>query len=213
MKKQTIKLTENEFYELINESVKKILKEVNVLGKINNFSPGKSYTQINGVYADNQRVINIAKKKLISIISKPFKIRVSASEYNGESWGYFYGETADGWKFEAEDIPLELIIDEYSYEEPESFYSPGDYSDTEGHVEEINIPAEIWFCPPGQTSPKDWQKIQFDKTIKELFSKNAEDDGNLSDALHNKENYERDAETGMYDDYINREIDRLRGEY
>lgn len=207
--KQIIRLTESDLHKLVKESVKKIISEVGVVGKIPNFNPNKSYTQINGMYADNQRIMNIAKKKLLNIISKPFDIRVSS--YDGEGYGYFDKTTPDGWKFEADDIPLDLIIDDYSYDEPPSWDSPGGYSDTEGHVENIDVPTEIWFCPPGQNRPEDWQRIQFDETIKRLFAKNAKDNGELSDALHDMEDYERDMEAGRYDEYINNQIDRMRG--
>jgi len=207
--KQLIRLTESDLHKIIKESVKRIINEAGVVGKIPNFDPNKSYTRINGMYADNQRIMAIAKKKLLSIISKPFKISVSASEDTGDAWADFYGNTPDGWRFEADDIPLDLIIDDYSYDEPPSWDSPGGYSDTKGHIENVE-PVEIWFCPPGQNTPEDWQKIQFDNTIRELFAKNAYDN-NMSDALHDMENYERDMEAGRYDDYINNRIDAMRG--
>ena len=209
--KQIIRLTESDLHKLVKESVQKILNETGIVGKIPNFNPNRSYTQINGMYADNQRIMNIAKKKLLNIISKPFKISVSASEYSGEAWANFNATTTDGWRFEAEDIPLDLIIDDYSYDEPPSWDSPGGYSDTEGHIENVE-PVEIWFCPPGQNKPEDWQRIQFDKTIRNMFAKNANDD-DMSDALHDKEEYERDMEAGRYDEYINNQIDAMRGNY
>lgn len=205
--KQIIRLTESDLHRLVKESVQKILKETGVVGRIPNFNPNKSYTELNGAYADNQRIMDIAKKKLISIISKPFEI--SVSNYDADAYGYFYADTPDGWTFEAEDIPLELIIDDYSYDEPPSWDSPGGYSDTEGHVENIDMPEYIYFCPPGETSK--WQKLQFDDTIKQLFAKNAKDDGDLSDALHSREDYDRDMEAGRYDEYINNQIDMMRG--
>jgi len=203
-----IRLTEGDLHRIVKESVNRILNEVGIVGKIPNFDSNKSYTKYNGIYVDNQRIMDIAKKRLISIISKPFKL--SVSNYDDEAYGYFYEETPDGWKFEAEDIPLKLIIDDYSYEEPESWDSPGGYSDTEGHVEDIQIPACIYFCPPGG-SFNDWQKIQFDRTIKELFAKNAKEEDDISDALHDRENYERDIASGRYDEYINNQIDMRRG--
>ena len=206
--KQIIRLTESDLHRLVKESVKKIINEVGVVGKIPNFDSNRSYTKLNGMYADNQRIMDIAKKKLLRIISKPFKI--SVSNYDDEAYGYFYGKTPDGWQFEAEDIPLELIIDDYSYDEPASWDSPGGYSDTEGHVEDIQIPACIYFCPPGG-SFNEWQKIQFDGAIKEMFAKNAKEEDDISDALHDRENYERDMEAGRYDEYINNQIDMMRG--
>lgn len=209
MKKQIIRLTESDLHNIIKESVKRVLNEVETVGKIPNFNPDKSYTQINGMYADNERIMKIAKKKLLNIISKPFNIKVFS--YDGEGYGSFDETTPDGWNFNAEDIPLDLIIDDYSYDEPPSWDSPGGYSDTEGHVENIDIPTEIWFITPGQHKPEDWQRIQFDNTIKDMFAKNAQDDGDLSDALHDKEDYERDMEAGRYDEYINNKIDAMRG--
>ena len=105
---------------------------------------------------------------------------------------------------------MELIIDDYSYDEPASWDSPGYYSDTEGHVEDIQIPTCIYFCPPGGKF-KDYQKIQFDGAIKEMFAKNANEEDDISDALHDRENYERDMEAGRYDEYINNQIDMRRG--
>jgi len=203
-----IRLTESDLHKIVKESVNRILNEVGAIGKINNFDSNKSYTKLNGKYVDNRRVMDIAKKKLISIISKPFKL--SISNYDDEAYGYFDEETPDGWKFEAEDIPLDLIIDDYSYDEPASWDSPGGYSDTEGHVENIDMPNYIYFCPPGG-SFNDWQKIQFDGVIKDLFVKNAQEEDDISDALHSREDYERDMEAGRYDEYINNQIDMIRG--
>ena len=217
--KQIIRLTEGDLHRIVKESVNRIIREWDSpldkvrnskpkpVGQIRNFDPNRSYTRLNGMYVDNQRIMNIAKKKLLSIISKPFKI--SVSNYDDEAYGYFYGGTPDGWRFEAEDIPLELIIDDYSYDEPPSWDSPGGYSDTEGHVEDIQIPACIYFCPPGGKFDE-YQKIQFDGAIKEMFAKNAQE-GNISDALHDREEYERDMEAGRYDEYINNRIDMMRG--
>jgi hypothetical protein len=206
--KQIIRLTESDLHNIVKESVKKIIKEANIVGKIPNFNPNRSYTKLDGVYADNQRIMDVAKKKLISIISKPFKLGVN--NYDADAYGYFWGETPDGWAFEAEDIPLDLIIDDYSYDEPSSWDSPGGYSDTEGHVENIDMPKYIYFCPPNG-GRNDWQIIQFDDAIKELFIKNAKPDDDISDALHDRENYERDMEAGRYDEYINNQIDNMRG--
>ena len=217
--KQVIRLTESDLHNLVKESVKRIIREWDspldrirnnkpkVVGKINNFDPNRSHTQLNGMYADNQRIMDIAKKRFISIISKPFK--VSVSNYDADAYGYFYTSTPDGWSFEVEDIPVDLVIDDYSYDEPPSWDSPGGYSDTEGHVEGIDMPEYVYFCPPGDGS--EWQRLQFDDTIKELFIKNARDDGDLSDALHDREDYERDMEAGRYDEYINNQIDMMRG--
>lgn len=211
MNNKIIRLTESDLHRIVKESVKRALNEIETVGKIPNFNPNKSYAQINGMYADNQRIMAIAKKKLLNIISEPFKIQVSASEDSGDAWGYFDETTADGWNFYAEDIPLDLIIDDYSYDEPASWDSPGGYSDTVGHVENIDIPTEIWFCTPGQNKPNSWQRIQFDETIKSMFAKNAEEDDDISDALHDMETYERDYQAGLYDEYINNKIDAMRG--
>lgn len=218
--KQIIRLTESDLHRLVKESVKRIIKEWDSpldkvrnnkpkpVGQIRNFDPNRSYTRLNGMYVDNQRVMAIAKKKLLSIISKPFKISVNS--YGEGDYGYFYEETPDGWQFEAEDIPLDLIIDDYSYDEPASWDSPGGFSDTVGHVENIDMPKYIYFYTPDGNF-NEWQRIQFDNTIRDLFVKNAKDNGNLQDALHDKEDYERDMEAGRYDEYINNQIDMMRG--
>ena len=204
--KKIIRLTESDLHKLVKESVQKIIKEAGVVGKINNFNPNKSYGQINGMYADNQRIMSIAKRKLLSIISKPFNIKVYSSD--GYDSGYFHAKTQDGWQFESDDIPLDVIIDSYSYYRPSTYLDPEEYGDTEGHIDNIDMPKSICFLPPGS---KQWQDIQFDDEIKALFIKNAEPD-DINDALNGREEYERDIEAGRYDDYINREIDRRRGE-
>lgn len=203
--KKIIRLTESDLHKLVKESVKKIIKEAGVVGKINNFNPNKSYGQINGMYADNQRIMSIAKRKLLSIISKPFNIKVYSS--GGYDSGYFYAKTPDGWQFESDDIPLDVIIDSYSYYTPSTYLDPEEYGDTEGHIDNIDMPKSIGFLPPGS---KQWQDIQFDSEIKELFIKNAEPD-DINDALNGREEYERDMENGRYDEYINNQIDMRRG--
>jgi len=207
--KQIIRLTESDLHRLVKESVKKIINEYGVVGKIPNFDRNKSYTRMDGEYMDNQKVIAMAKKELISIISKPFEIDAHGGK---NDYGYFYAETPDGWSFEADDIPLDVIIDSYSYYSPATWWDPEEYGDTEGYVDNIEMPKYIYFCPPGGKY-NEWQKIQFDETIKDLFVKNAEaSEDSIRDALGDKEEYERDMEAGAYDDYINREIDRRRGE-
>jgi hypothetical protein len=44
-----------------------------------------------------------------------------------------------------------------------------------------------------------------------MFAKNANEEDDISDALHDRENYERDMEAGRYDEYINNQIDMRRG--
>lgn len=182
--KQIIRLTESDLHKLVKESVKKIIREMDgddfvsplqrtrnarkaPIGQIKNFDPNKSYGSIGGNYVENRRIMDVAKKKLISIISKPFSINV-ASQY----YGYFYGETPDGWKFEIEDIPLEVVIDSPSSYRPATWWDPEEWNDAEYHVEPPALPDYIYFCPPGG----DWQPIQFDAKIKELFLKNADPD-------------------------------------
>lgn len=216
--KQIIRLTESDLHKLIKESVKRIIKEWDSpldkvrnnkpkpVGQIRNFDPNRSYTRLNGMYVDNQKVMEIAKKKLLSIISKPFEVRISNCDEN--DYAYFYGETPDGWEFEADDIPVDLVIDSYSYYSPATHWDPEEWGDTEGGVESIDEPGDIIFCPPGGTH-EEWQQIQFDNQIRDLFVKNAEpNEDSVSQALSDKEAYERDMETGRRDDYY----DMLRDE-
>lgn len=193
--KKLIRLTESDLHKIVKESVQKIIKEAGIVGKISNFDPNKSYTNINGTYTDNQRIMDMAKEKLISIISKPFKISVSTFE--GEGYGSFYEKTPDGWEFIAEDIPLDLIIDDYSCYEPETRYCPASYSNPKGHIENVETPTYIEFYPPS-SSFKNCQIIHLDDAMQELFAKNVQDDGNLTDALLDKEEFERED----YDDCI-----------
>lgn len=44
--KQKVKLTESQLRNMIVESVKKVLKEINIVGKIENFDRNKSYAQV-----------------------------------------------------------------------------------------------------------------------------------------------------------------------
>ena len=95
--KQIIRLTESDLHRIVKESVKKIIKEANIVGKIPNFNPNRSYTKLDGVYADNQRIMDVAKKKLISIISKPFKLGVN--NYDADA----YIKSFNGQNFSATD--------------------------------------------------------------------------------------------------------------
>jgi hypothetical protein len=209
--KQIIRLTEGDLHRIVKESVNRIIREWdspldNVrnnkskpVGQIRNFDPNRSYTRLNGMYVDNQKVMEIAKKKLLSIISKPFEVRISNFDEN--DYAYFYGETPDGWWFEADDIPVDLVIDSYSYYSPATRWDPEEWGGTEGGVESIDEPGYIIFCPPGGTY-KDWQKIQFDNQIRDLFVKNAEpNEDSVGEALSDKEAYQRDMEAGRRDEY------------
>lgn len=216
--KQIIRLTESDLHRLVKESVKRIIKEWDSpldkvrnnkpkpVGQIRNFDPNKSYTKLNGMYVDNQRVMKIAKKKLLSIISKPFEVTINNADEN--DYAYFYAETPDGWWFESDDIPVDLVIDSYSYYSPATRWDPEEWGDTEGSVESIDEPGYIRFGVPN-SKYNEWQKIQLDNEIRDLFVKNAEpDEDSVGEALSDKEAYQRDMEAGRRDEYY----DMLRDE-
>lgn len=43
MRKNKVRLTESQLHRVIKESVKRVLNEINIIGKIDNFNPSKSY--------------------------------------------------------------------------------------------------------------------------------------------------------------------------
>ena len=52
MNKKLIRLTESDLHRIVRESVNSVIKEINVIGKIDNFDRGKGYDKYNGRWMD-----------------------------------------------------------------------------------------------------------------------------------------------------------------
>ena len=143
---------------------------------------------------------------------------MSISAYGGEGYGTIEIETESGWYFIAEDIPVDLVIDSHAYYSPATRWDPEEYGDTEGHIESIDYQAQPFWCVPPtldttQTQLRNKQHfdLKVDPELAKLLEQNCNTD-DIEDALNSMEEDYGDYQAGLYDDYINREIDRRRGE-
>jgi hypothetical protein len=58
MAKKTIKLTESDLHRMVSESVDRILNEIKIVGKIDDFQPNQTYSDKYSPIADSEKVIN-----------------------------------------------------------------------------------------------------------------------------------------------------------
>jgi hypothetical protein len=206
MSKKIIRLTESDLHNIIKKSVQKILREAGEdftspldrvrnskhpsLGKIDNFNPNNGYVVVDGQGMPLEQAKAMARQEIVDYLQTN-GTKMSIGAYRGEGYGTIEIETDNGWYFIAEDIPVDIEIEQYSYYNSATYWHPEEYGDTEGYVDGVDYKAIPFLCYPPSNLPDNKQKpfeLQVDDELAQLLDEKC-DTSDIDDALQEMEQY------------------------
>lgn len=163
--RQIIRITESDLHNIVRNTVKRMLRE-------DLDFPNDAQS--------------IARQKLIDEIQKGVEMNIHA--YRGNGYGELYMETEDGWIFSAEDIPVNIEVESWSYYRPATHWEPEESEGPQGYVESVDYSNVEFECYPPNRKPleKPAFTIKVDSEIEQLLDEYCDVD-NIDDALNELE--------------------------